>query len=178
MLFFSYNLGFEPCNTMFLHYVPFWNPTPMVGIRHTNTVYRTYSLSMAQTQLHTYSACLRFVCEYLNTVSELNLQTVNFPLCWLSAKGVKAADILRLIGELYGINIMSDGMVWIWAFQDWFALWLRRLNATNRNQKLIRSFELGKTWSNSIQPQFNTQWLLCKNDCWNGCLKPHLRQNK
>lgn len=39
---------------------------------------------------------------------------------FLSAKGVKAAEIHRQISEVYGENIMSDGMVrkWVRAFKD------------------------------------------------------------
>ena len=41
-------------------------------------------------------------------------------ICYLCAKGVKAVEIHRNIYEVYGQNIMSDGMVrkWVRAFKD------------------------------------------------------------
>ncbi|GBM00655.1 hypothetical protein AVEN_118006-1 [Araneus ventricosus] len=41
-------------------------------------------------------------------------------ICFLNAKDVKAAEIHRQISEVYGENLMSEGMVrkWIRAFKD------------------------------------------------------------
>ena len=73
-------------------------------------------------------------------------------ISFLSVKGIKSVDIHRQISEVYGENIMSDGMVrkWVRSFKDGRTnvhdeerSWLHdnaRPHAASRTQDLIASF--------------------------------------
>ncbi|XP_076057717.1 histone-lysine N-methyltransferase SETMAR-like isoform X1 [Oratosquilla oratoria] len=82
----------------------------------------------------------------IENVTDCEICTV---ICFLTAKGMKAAKIHYQISEVYGENIMSDGMVqkWVRAFKDGMLskeiILLHdnsRPHIANQTQDVIRSF--------------------------------------